>query len=215
MKLEIDHIVLCVLDLDVAAEVFRSRFGLPALRGGRHPGHGTENLIVPLGQSYLELVGVVDHAEAAESPFGQWVAHLAGDELMPHALCLRAENLDGLCEALGLTASPMSRVRPDGVNLRWRLAGLEEMITRGLPFYIEWQVPPELHPGRDLDRGAARSAHVEVWLEGDQGLLESRIGASPGVHVGPGPAAVVRASIRIAGKDIVLGRSMEDPLLAY
>ena len=50
---------------DLAAD-----FGLPSVEGGRHPGWGTANRIVPLGDTYIELVTVVDdEAEAAQSPF--------------------------------------------------------------------------------------------------------------------------------------------------
>jgi hypothetical protein len=42
--------------------------------GGRHPGWGTANRIVPLGNTYLEVVAAVDAAEADGSPFGRWVA---------------------------------------------------------------------------------------------------------------------------------------------
>ena len=41
--------------------------------GGRHPGHGTANRIVPLGSSYIELMAVVDRVEADSSPLGSWV----------------------------------------------------------------------------------------------------------------------------------------------
>lgn len=208
MSLEIDHIVFCVRDLQAAADALRSSHGLTARRGGRHPGHGTENQIVPLGSSYLELVGVVDSREAAASSFGSWVEDHADDELMPHALCLRSDDLDGLCASLGLRASPMSRTRPDGVELHWRFAGLEETISRGMPFYIEWQVQAEHHPGWLSEAGVTQPADVEVWLEGDRALLESRTAGAPGVHIGAGPTAVSRVSIRIAGRESVFGRSI-------
>ena len=71
--------VLGVADLDAAASRLEQAFGLTALPGGRHPGWGTANRIVPLGSCYLELVTVVDAAEAGASDFGRWVlAMLAG-----------------------------------------------------------------------------------------------------------------------------------------
>ena len=60
-------------DLAAAAEEIEARHGLASIEGGRHPGWGTANRIVPLGEAYLELVAVVDEAEAAQSPFGRWV----------------------------------------------------------------------------------------------------------------------------------------------
>src|SRR4051794_22384701 len=72
--IELDHVLIAVTDLDAAGREFQSRYGLVSIAGGRHPGWGTANRIVPLGDTYLELVAAVDAAEAAGSPFGRWVA---------------------------------------------------------------------------------------------------------------------------------------------
>jgi hypothetical protein len=76
-RLEIDHLVLGVEDLEAAADELLDRNGLVALPGGRHPAWGTANRVVPLGSTYLELVAVVDPAVAAGSAFGSWVADMA------------------------------------------------------------------------------------------------------------------------------------------
>jgi Glyoxalase-like domain len=55
MALHIDHIVWGVDDLDRAAAQVQERYGLASVPGGRHPGWGTANRIIPLGPSYLEL----------------------------------------------------------------------------------------------------------------------------------------------------------------
>ena len=49
-------------DLAAAAREIEARHGLASIEGGRHPGWGTANRIVPLGSSYLELVAVIDDA---------------------------------------------------------------------------------------------------------------------------------------------------------
>jgi hypothetical protein len=75
---------------------------------------------------------------------------------------------------------PGSRTRPDGTEVRWRGAGIEE---RGpdlwLPFFISWDVPAALHPG------AAPAEHLTVveriaWAEvgGDQGGLREWLGGA-------------------------------------
>jgi hypothetical protein len=56
----VDHIVYAVDDLEAAAERLRREFGFASVVGGRHPGWGTANRIVPLGREYVELVAVVD-----------------------------------------------------------------------------------------------------------------------------------------------------------
>src|SRR5918994_6149300 len=74
VALELDHVLIAVVDLAEAARAIEARHGLASLEGGRHPSWGTANRIVPLGGAYLELVAIVDEAEAARSPFGGWVA---------------------------------------------------------------------------------------------------------------------------------------------
>jgi hypothetical protein len=194
---EIDHVVLPVRDLAVAAEELRTVHGLASLAGGRHHGHGTANRIVPLGGAYLELLAVVDRDEAAASPMGRWVLErLAGAERSA-ALCLRADDLDAVCRRLGLAPVAMRRIRPDGVVLAWRLAGLEAAFTRGVPFFISWEVPAERHPG------AATAAHrvpVEgiAWVEvgGDRAELAAWIGSDDvPLRVVEGPTGVRRVAV--------------------
>ncbi len=71
--MQLDHVLIAVgPDLVAAADEFEVCYGLASVEGGRHPGWGTANWIVPLGDSNLELVAVVDQVEAAESVFGRW-----------------------------------------------------------------------------------------------------------------------------------------------
>ena len=72
--MRIDHVIYATQDLDAAAARLESEHGLVADGGGRHAGIGTENRIVPLGGGYLELIAVVDHAEAERSALGHELA---------------------------------------------------------------------------------------------------------------------------------------------
>jgi hypothetical protein len=72
--IELDHVLIAVADLDAAAQEVQDRYGLASVEGGRHQGLGTANRIVPLGETYLELVAMVDDDEAAAGGFGSWVA---------------------------------------------------------------------------------------------------------------------------------------------
>src|SRR5947207_13236818 len=96
MALRIDHIVWGVDDLDRAAAEVQERYGLASVPGGRHPGWGTANRIVPLGSSYLELLAVVDPDEAAADPVGSGYArHIrAASGLM--LWCLATDELDAV-----------------------------------------------------------------------------------------------------------------------
>ena len=160
--MELDHVLIAVADLDAAARQVEARFGLASVEGGRHQGLGTANRIVPLGETYLELVAVVDDAEAEASGFGSWVA--GGD--LPRLLgwCVRTDALDEVADRLGLTIADGSRARPDGTVLNWRMAGLELSAEEpSLPFFIEWGADTP-YPGEAL----AQSATIdELRLQGD------------------------------------------------
>jgi hypothetical protein len=98
----IDHLLIATGDLDAAAAA-AERLGLPVAAGGRHPGWGTANRIVPLGDAYLELVAVVDPAEAATSGFGSWVAAAPPG---PMGWAVRPRDLKATASRLGLGVVP-------------------------------------------------------------------------------------------------------------
>ena len=153
-RLRFDHVQVAVADLEEAAARFTREHGLVALPGGRHPGRGTGNLIVPLGDSYLELIAVVDRHEAAAFPSSQRVARAVESGRTFAVWAARTTDLEATRRSLlerGLELpdpAPGSRRRPDGVQLAWRV---QELVSGGqfsaLPFLIEWQVPVELFPG--------------------------------------------------------------------
>jgi hypothetical protein len=190
--LRFDHVIVAVTDLESATHRLQDEHGLGWVEGGHHAGHGTANRLVPLGPDYLEFVAVVDRSEAARSPFGRWVGRHARPEAL-FGLCLRTLDISGLGESLGIVPISMSRTRPDGVVLNWRLLGLETALSRGLPFFIEWDGPPADHPGRAeaahrvLPRGIAwvelggEPATVAGWL-GNHALDLRLIDGDPGVH---------------------------------
>ena len=92
--MELDHVLVAVADLATAAREIEEQYGLVLLEGGRHPGWGTANRIVPLGESYVELVAVVDPAEAAESAFGRWVSEAQPQLAQPLGWAVRTHELD-------------------------------------------------------------------------------------------------------------------------
>ncbi|HXF56202.1 MAG TPA: VOC family protein [Actinomycetota bacterium] len=209
--MRIDHVVVGVADLERAAERFEAEFGLASVPGARHPGWGTGNRIVPLGDSYLELVGVVDQEEAERSSFGRAILTLVekGDRLL--LWCVATEDLEAVAARLDLTVARGSRILPDGTEVRWRSAGLEGAVAdRSLPFFIHWEVPPERHPGRmpaPHRTAPAGIAWVEVggpeeplrdWLGEALTELPVRVGADPpglravGVALASGEELVIR-----------------------
>lgn len=170
--------VFAVADLDEAAERFRRDWGLDSTPGGRHPGWGTANRIVPLGRDYLEIIAVVDEVEALRSVFGRTVLERAEAGGGWVATCVEPGDLDAVASRLGLDVSEGRRERPDGIELRWRSAGLEDpRRAPWLPFFIAWDVPPELHPG-SARAGHGTRADGIAWVEvaGDRARLRDWLG---------------------------------------
>src|SRR2546426_11665264 len=123
MLLAIDHIVLPVADLDLAAAEIATRHGLISVEGGRHPAWGTANRIVPLGDSYVELVAVADRETADQTAFGRWIA--AARPGRPLGWAVRTDAIDAVGRRLGLPVVPGFRDPPGGRRISWRSAGVE------------------------------------------------------------------------------------------
>jgi Glyoxalase-like domain len=182
-----------VSDLAAAARAFEARYGLASVEGGRHPGWGTANRIVPLGDSYFELVAIVDESEARESLLGRWVAARRNGLARPLGWAVRTQGLDRVAGRLELAVHGGSRDLPGGGAVQWRLAGLEQAVAEpSLPFFIEW-APGSPFPGRTAAAhrdGDVRIAALE--LEGDADRLAVWLGHHDlPISVRPGEPAVV------------------------
>lgn len=146
--MRIDHVVYAVSDLDAAADRWAADHGLASLPGGIHPRWGTANRLVPLGADYLELITVADPAVAHGTVLGRTLLRLLENGDRWFSVCVADDEIDATAFRLGLSVDPGSRTRPDGQVVAWRGAGIDAP-TRTLdrPFFIAWDVPPELHPG--------------------------------------------------------------------
>ena len=178
--LRIDHVVLAVRDLDASAERLWEEHGLRFLPGGRHPRWGTANMIAPFGSDYLELLGVVEQEVGSKTVLGRKLMELSADGDRWFSVCLADDDIDATAARLGLTVRPGARTRPDGTEVRWRGAGIEE---RGedlwLPFFISWDVPAELHPGA-TPAGHRVDAEGIAWAEvgGEEARLRDWLGGA-------------------------------------
>ena len=185
--MRLDHLVLAVADLDAAAAALRERTGLAAVPGGEHPAWGTRNAIVGLGSAYLELVAVADPARARESAFGRAVAD--GDGLVGFAV--EPDDLDAATARAGVDQMRGARERPDGTMLSWSMAGAEEAIPRGLPFFLRWDDAAS-NPARVAAPHAEGVEPVGIaWLSWptDPMALDALLGAGHGLPLRHGPPA--------------------------
>lgn len=209
--LAIDHVILATADIAAASARLERDLGLASLEGGRHAGHGTGNRIVPLGDAYIEIMGIVDEAQAGASPMGNWLREQTaeGDRVAALCLCTGAPGFDATAARLGLRPLPMSRDAPGGVTLTWRLAGLPEaMADPSRTFFIDWQVPPEQHPARGAaPHRVAPAGFAWVELAGDADAIRGWLGGNvPGVRVAAASEPAVRAAVALAaGGEVFLG----------
>ena len=193
-------------DLAAAAQELEARHGLASIEGGRHPGWGTANRIVPLGEAYLELVAVVDEAEAAQSPFGRWVAAAHPTLAWPLGWAVRTQQLDDVARRLDLTVAAGSRAARSGQLVRWRLAGVEQAAAEpSLPFFIEWGQGTPL-PGRaPVTHRAGAFQIAKLQLDGDFDRLAAWLGSHRlPITVRTGAPAVARIVLTGAAGEIVL-----------
>lgn len=123
--------------------------GATFIDGGVHPRFGTRNAVLPLaGETYLEVVEVLDHPASGKAPFGQAVrarSALGGGWL---GWVVAVDDISVVESRLGRAAVRGNRHRPDGTELVWKQIGVNGLISDPqLPFFIEWDLPAELHPG--------------------------------------------------------------------
>jgi Glyoxalase-like domain len=207
-RLWIDHAIYAVGDLDEAAEEIFEREGLASVPGGRHEGWGTANRIVPLGESYLELIAVVDRDEAEESDFGRAVLKAQAEDKPLVGWVLATDDIDAVAGRLDLEVESKSRERADGSKLSWRLAGLKAAMDSGLlPFFVEWEGSSEHHPGAaeaEHDADPEGIAWIEVTTD-DEERLREWLGDfdDPRLRITEGDPGVSAVAIGTGGGEIV------------
>jgi hypothetical protein len=154
----IDHLVYATPDLERTIADFGERLGILPVPGGSHTGFGSRNALVALGAgAYLEIVAIDPEqpAPAAGRLFGL-------DTLEEPRLCawcarpaVSLEEIVALGRLRGYDPGEileMSRARPDGELLSWRLTSPRGAHEGGvLPFFIDWG--ENVHPARALAPG--------------------------------------------------------------
>ncbi|WP_254879016.1 VOC family protein [Streptomyces sp. NA04227] len=146
----LDHLVYATPELAATVEEFAERTGVRPAPGGVHPGLGTRNHLVDLGEGrYLEIIGPDPEAPEPRRPRPFGIDELTGPRLVTWALCpVDLDATVGGARSAGYDPGPvvpMSRTTAEGATLNWRLAGLTGQEPPGLvPFLIDWGTSP--HP---------------------------------------------------------------------
>ncbi|WP_030940238.1 VOC family protein [Streptomyces sp. NRRL S-646] len=146
----LDHLVLATPELAATVADFTRRTGVAPAPGGAHVGLGTRNFLVSLGgSSYLEIIGPDPEQSEPDGPRPFTVDELPSARTVTWAIS--PPDLDAAVEAARArgydpgSIRPMSRRRPDGTLLEWRLTDGDTQHPSGLvPFLIDWGA--SVHP---------------------------------------------------------------------
>ncbi|MCL8014389.1 VOC family protein [Streptomyces sp. AS02] len=146
----LDHLVLAAPDLAATVADFTRRTGVTPAPGGTHVGLGTRNHLVSLGGArYLEIIGPDPEQSEPGQPRPFDVDGITTPRTVTWAIS--PPDLDAAIESARAqgydpgSAQAMSRRRPDGTLLQWRLTDGDDAHPSGLvPFLIDWGT--SLHP---------------------------------------------------------------------
>jgi len=165
----VDHLVWAVPDLDAGISQIEALTGIQAALGGSHPGMGTRNALLSLGDdTYLEIIAPDPGQSDYRSPRLFQVDHVDSPRLVTWAA--KSDDIaqmtemrlsDGQSPGKAMTGS---RQTPDGRTLAWELTDPYVEIAGGVvPFFINWGNTP--HPAASAPGGATllalRATHPE------------------------------------------------------
>lgn len=155
----LDHILLGSPDLQVGIEFAEKRTGVRATFGGVHPGRGTQNALLSLGERrYLEIIAPDPAQPGVKNPIASNLHSLAEPRLVGWAA--HPGSISAFAEKLRAAAikfkgpTPGSRKRPDGRFLQWQTLNLADTAFGLLPFFIEWS-QDSTHPSTDAPKGCS------------------------------------------------------------
>ena len=209
MSSEIDHLLWGAPELEQGVERLEAMIGAAILPGGRHPGVGTHNALFGMeDRQYFEVLAP-DPEQSSFTGFGRWVQALTCPRLVTWAA--RTDDIDGLAfkvNDVGMKAGEirsMSRLKPDGSSLSWRLMTIDDHGLGSLiPFFIQWQ---DQHPCDELEP-VARLLSLQLATPDPATLLETlRIleleSDSIGIVSSPAPSLSARLKVQ-QGQEILI-----------
>jgi hypothetical protein len=149
--LELDHLLYATPDVDATVHDLERRFGTAFTGGGRHPGWGTRNRILPLkGRRYLEVIGPDEADPASAGRRLLDVDELDGPRMAwwavrPFLMPLTCGEL----EAAGIVPGDVIEGRREvdgGGELVWQMTDPRVRLEGGIvPLVIDWE--GAAHPG--------------------------------------------------------------------
>jgi len=204
---KIDHLVFATPDLAAGVAQVERLLGVSAVPGGQHPGWGTRNALIGLGDNtYLEIIGPDPDQPKPDRPRRFGIDDLKAPRLVTWAA--KGSDLEALVENAkrhGLDLGQVqagSRRRPDGALLSWHLTVSPALNEGGIvPFFIDWGETPQ--PAASLPRGCLLIALRAENPDPNRVQAElSALGLNLRVDSGSTPAII--ATIRTPNGDVEL-----------
>jgi Glyoxalase-like domain len=153
----LDHILLGCNSLQVGIDFVQEHTGVRAAFGGMHPGRGTQNALLSLGEKhYLEIIAPDPVQSASSNPTAVALRELMEPRLVGWAV--HPGELSSFAKKLSSAGVPFegptpgSRKRPDNRLLQWQTLVLKNDSAGLLPFFIEWSAASS-HPSVDAPTG--------------------------------------------------------------
>jgi hypothetical protein len=191
----LDHILLGCNNLDSGIAFVEAHTGIRATPGGAHPGAGTHNALLSLGERhYLEIIAPDPAQPDSTNQLSLILTKLTEPRLVGWAA--HPANISVLAEKLRNAGVPFegpvagSRKRPDGHILHWQVLHLEDDASGLLPFFIEWGAGTT-HPSADSPSGCRLSTFELITQNPDQLTKQTTLlslnvaikkGAEPQLH---------------------------------
>jgi hypothetical protein len=196
---QVDHLIYGTPDLESTVDELERRLGVRAAEGGRHPGQGTRNALISLGEAvYLEIMAPDPEQPPPDRPRWLGLDRVETPRLVGWAAV--AGDLDALVRGanrrgirLGETLAG-GRRRPDGSTVSWRVTDPHRVLGDGVvPFFIDWADSP--HPARSAPGGATLVGLRAEHPDADE-VSRLLAGLGLGLPLRRGPLAALIATLR-------------------
>ncbi len=193
----IDHLILAVDDLDRGMAEFARRTGVTPVKGGVHPGRGTQNALASLGDRiYVEILAPSNEAGTTADP------RTTFRTLTPVGWALHTDDLPAVAQHLrdaSFVVSeilPGARARPNGTRLTWQTAAVSGPSLGAAPFFIAWGSGTP-HPSTESPAGCVLTS-VSLSQPEPGPMRKFLASLKVAVAVDSGPAAM-RVILRCPG----------------
>lgn len=146
---ELDHFMYAVSELEAGIAWAEEVFQVTPDLGGAHPGQGTQNALISLGDTYLEIIAP-DPDQSLAGNLGGRLTQLTAPGLVTWVLRGDLATIKTQCDRHPLKMiGPLDTQRqtPDAQLLQWQLLFARNAQFSGcMPFFIDWL--DCLHPSR-------------------------------------------------------------------